>query len=375
MKKSTTTIANGLMIALCIFFLTACDTFQIESETSVDAFREYCNTEVRPHFDEGESGSFTGVDGIEIAFKVFPVEHAKGALVILHGKSENLTKYAELVYDLKDFGYAIYLMDHRGHGASGRMLDDPMKVYVEDFDDYVTDANTFVEEIVKRRDGNEKLILLGHSMGGGIATLYLEAHPDTFTGAVLSSPMQSINTADVLPMTENTAHFMASTKVKLGQGESYGTGQKAPEGFGMDTTYDEGQARFFEEHVTHSYKRWLTNEEYLSENPELLAGGAIIGVTWNWLDESYTAIKKARSNAWKIHTPVLLFEAGDDHFVTDKGHQKFVSNLQPGILRDYVRFDESICPDHASYHEILCEVDEIRDNAIGRIKTFVRSFE
>ena len=276
---------------------------------------------------------------------------------------------------MKDMGYAIYLLDHRGHGASGRMLPDPMKVYVKDFDDYVKDANNLIQNIVKKRDGHEKLFLISHSMGGGIASLYLERYPNVFTGAVLCAPMHSINTEDYIPMPENAAHAIAITNVIFGKGKEYGIAQEPPGDFGQDVCYEEGQGRFFNEYVTHSYKRWLVNEEYLSEHPELLAGSALLGVTWKWLDEGYDAIFKARRNAWRIKPPLLLFEAGDDHYTTEEGHQEFADNLREGVLREYVKFDTSMYGDFDAYHEILNEVDEIRNEAVSRIKEFIRSLE
>ena len=41
-------------------------------------------------------------------------------LVISPGQGEPALKYAELVYDLKDTGYDIFVIDHRGQGASDR---------------------------------------------------------------------------------------------------------------------------------------------------------------------------------------------------------------------------------------------------------------
>lgn len=365
-----------LMVISSLVLLSGCyDEFEIESEESVSQYREYYNSKILPHFESGEAGYFTGVDGIEIAFRSFDVENSNGAIVIFHGKSENMTKYSELVYDLKDTGYSVYLLDHRGQGASGRILNNPMKVYVKSFDDFVNDANVFIEDIVKKRDGHSKLFLIAHSMGGGIASLYLEEYPDVFTGAVLCSAMQSINTSDIMSMTENLAHTMAYLSVLMGKSKDYSIEQEPHDGFGLDANYSDGQGRFFSEYVTHSYKRWLIVEEYLMANPELRAGGAVVGSTWRFINESYIGIKKARKNAYKIKTPLLIFEAGDDHYVTDIGHSKFINNLRDGVLKEFIKFDESIYSAHPAYHEILVEVDGIRSIAVDKIKTFIKSFE
>ncbi|SCY78461.1 alpha/beta fold hydrolase [Desulfoluna spongiiphila] len=365
-----------LLLVGALFTFAGCnDVFDIDTQEEVARHRVYYRSTVMPYFETGEEGYFTGIDGVDIAYRAFSTDSSKGAIVVFHGKSENLTKYAEFVYDMKDMGYAIYLLDHRGHGASGRLLADPMKVYVKDFDDYVEDANNLISNIVQRRDGHETLFLVAHSMGGAIGSLYLEKYPRVFDGAVLCAPMQGINTEDFIKMSDEAGYALALGNVVAGKGKEYGLKQEAPEDFGQDVGYEEGQARFFAEAVTHSYKRWLVNEEYLSERPELLAGGAIIGVTWRWLEEGYAAIFKLRRNAWKITTPLMLFEAVDDHFTTSEGHETFASRLRPGVLREYVRFDSDINGEHPAYHEILCEEDAIRNQAIAKIKTFITSFE
>ncbi len=376
MRKCLSKIAGLMLIISAAFLLIGCnDEFEIDTEDAVTEHRTYYESEILPHYETGEAGYFTGVDNIKIAFKIFSAENSKGAIVLFHGKSENMSKYAEFVYDFKDTDYSIYLLDHRSHGASGRLLTDPLKVHADDYSDFVEDANTFIEDIVKQREGDRNLFLISHSLGGAIAGLYLEEYPNVFTAAVLCSPLQSINTNDVLPMTENTAHALARTSVFFGKGEKFGLNQDIPEDYYQDVSYNDGQTRFFTEHVSHSYKRWLVNEEHLFKNPELLAGGALIGSTWTFIDETYVAIKKARKNAGKIKTPLLMLQAGDDHFVTDKGHDQFVDNLNDGVLKEFIRFDTEIYSGFSAYHEILYEVDEIRDVAIDKIKTFIDSFE
>jgi lysophospholipase len=60
--------------------------------------------------------------------------------------------------------------------------------HVRDFQDYVSDLRKFYTDFV-RPTAHKKHVLLGHSMGGCIASLYLEKHNQDFDAAVLSSPM------------------------------------------------------------------------------------------------------------------------------------------------------------------------------------------
>src|SRR4051794_26119051 len=83
-------------------------------------FEKYQNR-VLPYFDEGVQGSFTGQDQVEIAYRAFEVEDEKAALVILPGRGEPIQKYAELIYDLRNLDFSIYIMEHRGQGESGQV--------------------------------------------------------------------------------------------------------------------------------------------------------------------------------------------------------------------------------------------------------------
>ncbi len=125
-----------------------------------------------------------------------------GALFISPGFRETALKYTELAYDLLQKGYGpIYAIDHRGQGQSSRLIDDESdferhKGYVENFDFYANDFARFVEHAVQADGGSlldsEKLYLYGHSMGGLIATRYLQDHPNPFEKSILTSPMLKI---------------------------------------------------------------------------------------------------------------------------------------------------------------------------------------
>ena len=48
-------------------------------------------------------------------------------------------KYNEVAYRFLQEGYSVYVPEHRGHGYSGREVDDPELVHVQSYDRYVTD--------------------------------------------------------------------------------------------------------------------------------------------------------------------------------------------------------------------------------------------
>ena len=132
-----------------------------------------------------EDGYMKSADGTRIHYGYVTTP----AIVISHGFTECMPKYYEMIYYFAKAGYSVYMVEHRGHGFSERSVSDMSMVTVNSFDDYVSDLDMFIREIVMKREGRRPLYLYGHSMGGAIAALYLEKHPEVFTKAVLSSPM------------------------------------------------------------------------------------------------------------------------------------------------------------------------------------------
>lgn len=134
------------------------------------------------------SGYFTGTDQAQLYYEYFPVENARGSVVLLHGMSEFTRKHYELAYYLMEQGYSVFLYDHRCHGRSQRLTDRPDVIHVEHFADYVKDLDIFVQTVVKPVSRGE-LYLYGHSMGGAVSLFYLAKHPEVFKKAVLSAPL------------------------------------------------------------------------------------------------------------------------------------------------------------------------------------------
>src|SRR5262249_5450299 len=137
--------------------------------------------------------TFEGKDQLQIAYRTFVIEdrqYEKGAIVMSSGRTEGLIKYQELIYDLGRQGYSIYIHDHRGQGFSDRVrgLTSSQIGHVESFGQYVADLKQVVDAVVIPGQ-HKRRFLLAHSMGGAIASLYLEQYANDFAAAVLSSPM------------------------------------------------------------------------------------------------------------------------------------------------------------------------------------------
>jgi alpha-beta hydrolase superfamily lysophospholipase len=111
-----------------------------------------------------------------------PEGEPKAAIVIVHGLAEHCGRYMNLVNHFVPHGYAVYGLDHIGHGKS-----EGQRVFVERFEDFITTLDQFVE-LVRAWQPAKPLFMVGHSMGGLIGANYLIAHQSKLTGAVLSGP-------------------------------------------------------------------------------------------------------------------------------------------------------------------------------------------
>ncbi|PWH12597.1 MAG: alpha/beta hydrolase [Anaerolineae bacterium] len=128
-------------------------------------------------------GRFQTPKGIKIYYQHWqPESTPKAVLLLVHGIAEHSGRYMNLVNHLVPRGYAVYGLDHIGHGKS-----EGTRVYVERFSDFTQPLKTYFDMIRGWHPG-KPVFLVGHSMGGLIASIYLLEHQDELRGAVLSAP-------------------------------------------------------------------------------------------------------------------------------------------------------------------------------------------
>ena len=105
------------------------------------------------------------------------------ALVLLHGLSDSGLCWPDAVrrwcHD-----YRVVAPDARGHGQSPRF--DVATSGSNRFDDMVADAVCLLEALAD--EGHEAPVLVGHSMGAGVAGTVVATRPDLVRAAVLEDP-------------------------------------------------------------------------------------------------------------------------------------------------------------------------------------------
>ncbi len=132
----------------------------------------------------------TGAGGVRIFWQAWvPEGTPRAVIVIAHGASEHSGRYEHVAVRLTAEGYAVYAIEHRGHGRSeGR------RALIDRLDNAVADLDALVSIAVERHPGAQ-VFLLGHSMGGAIAVRYAVLHGDRLAGLVLSGPLAALEAA------------------------------------------------------------------------------------------------------------------------------------------------------------------------------------
>ena len=116
-----------------------------------------------------------------------PAREPKGIIVLIHGLSDHAGRYFHVGSFFAASGYAMILVDLRGHGRSfGK------RGHFPSYDRIMDDITLFLAE-ARRRHPILPLVLYGHSMGGTLVLNYLIRNNPPVAGAVVTSPWLRLN--------------------------------------------------------------------------------------------------------------------------------------------------------------------------------------
>lgn len=117
-------------------------------------------------------------DGFRIAYQRWSQAESSSSrkCLCLHGWLDNSSSFSILGPYLAERGFDVVAIDHQGHGHSSHSSHNQL----QQFPKYVF----HVKEVLKQLHW-DKAMLIGHSMGGGISTLFAGAYPDVVEKLVL----------------------------------------------------------------------------------------------------------------------------------------------------------------------------------------------
>ena len=287
----------------------------------------------------------TARDGVKIRYRYFPGSRQDlGTIVLLDGRTEFMEKYAELLFDFKDAGYGIFIYDHRGQGRSDRLISDPIRSYVKNYADYVSDLKQLMDEVVRPAVPG-KIYFLSASMGGAIATEYLIENPGVVSAQVAISPMYAPNLLNV-PQQVALRLFEAAS---LFTGRSYVANQVS----------NPLLTKFAGNWVTTSENRFTYAHQLLLSDNSLVIGNP----TNQWTLECIRLGYLIRSHAEKLLTPTLIFQAEDERIVLPSAQAEVADKA----------FDTKVIVVPGARHEIFMENESARSATLQTALEFLKA--
>ena len=132
-----------------------------------------------------DESMFRDSDGVDVFYRRWlPSVTPRSVVVIAHGMSEHSGRYDRFARVLANRGYAVYALDHRGHGrtaqATGGGRSGPPGM------DGVLDDIRQLASLAESEAGRGPVVLFGHSMGALLAQAYAERHGDELDALILS---------------------------------------------------------------------------------------------------------------------------------------------------------------------------------------------
>lgn len=209
----------------------------------------------------------------------------------------------------------MYRFDNRGHGKSGGE-----KIFIDDYNKFSIDVHEIVE-LTKNENKNKPIFIIGHSMGGMIATIYGIKYHDEVNGIILSagltldeagliSPNKDLNPRDRVD--NSLAHLICKNKSVI--------------------------------------------DDY---NNDPLVAHKISG---SMLIECYKAVKYIKENSKAFEYPILILHGLEDKIVYPEDSKLLFNNIESKYKK--IKLYENM------YHEILNEYR--KDNVLIDINNWIR---
>ncbi|MXO84653.1 alpha/beta fold hydrolase [Altererythrobacter aurantiacus] len=271
---------------------------------------------------------------------------ARGSILFMPGRGDHYEKYLETLAEWHDDGWRVTSADWRGQGGSGRLGKDPHTGHIEDYAIWIADLAAFWDEWKADTPGPH--VLIGHSMGGHLvlrAVAEKAVDPDAL---VLSAPMLGF-TGSRLPI--SLMHFVA--RMVRGLGDPMRRAWKWSEKPGSTP----GTRRAL---LTHHDARYEDELWWREKRPEVVMGPA----SWHWVERAYASMRSlfAPGILESVATPTLFVATSNDKLVAMRAIEEAVARMpHPELLK----FGDE------AHHEILREVDPVRDRAMDAIRRFL----
>lgn len=250
----------------------------------------------------------------------WPAAQSRGALVIVHGTGEHHGRYEHVAAYVNERGWDVYTGDLPGWGRSPGK-----KGHIESFSQYIEAVRIWTEEAVDSAKGEKPVFLLGHSLGGLVATRFVQIFGGRqgWSGLILTSPCLELK-VEVPAWKTKLARWLDRMWPSLTMENGI-----TPDMVSRDSAV---QAAYRSDPLNYSK------------------------VSVRWFQELHKAMGQAWEARDRIKIPLLVLQAGEDALVCADAVRRFVEGV-PGDAQ-FQRFP-------GLRHEVLNEPE--RESVLQRM--------
>jgi alpha-beta hydrolase superfamily lysophospholipase len=272
------------------------------------------------------------------------------AVLYVHGFNDYFFQ-TEIADRFEEMGYNLYAVDLRKYGRS--LMPHQKRCNTRAIEEYFADLDTTVNII--KSEGYDKIILLGHSTGGLITSLYCHSNGDRcpVDGLILNSPFFKINTSGflnkiVIPFIAAVAEILPT--IDIPQSKTTGYAESLLKEYRGEWKFD------------------TTKKLMLSPD-----------VTTDWIAAIYTAHKQVRRGL-NIRIPVLAM-CSDKSVEGSKWSPEFMRADAVLNVADNEKYFQSLGSNVQSIkivdgmHDLFCSQPEVRESVYRHIYNWLRKTE
>ncbi len=270
----------------------------------------------------------------------------RGSLLFMPGRADTYEKWLESLAEWHRAGWQVTSADWRGQSYSGRLGRDALTGHIDDFSTWVDDYAALWADWTAHTPGPH--VAVAHSMGGHIALRVVaqgRVHPDAL---VLSAPMLGLHPARV---PSSLLHLVARAIAAIGD-------RRRPAWKNSEKPEVIPRAR--SHLLTHDNSRYEDEVWWRTKRPAILMGAA----SWGWIERALASIGvlEQRGVLEGVDVPTLILATRADRLVSWPAIRRAAARI-PGA--------ELVAFGNECRHEILREVDPVRDRAMNVIGEFL----
>ena len=283
---------------------------------------------------------------MQIRYQVTPATTTqRGRVMVLPGFTEFIEKHQDQIDRFAAMGLEVLCLDWPSQGLSQRLSPNfPKLVHCDDFSQHLS-ALDAVMAASGFHDGDQPLLVFGHSMGGHLALRHAYTNPKV-NALMLCAPM-------VMPPLKpgGLMRFLLDVVCSLGLA-------KRPLFFRQD---DLIKRQFHPNNVlTRDADGYQVQFNLFTQNPEL----QVTGPSFGWARAAYHSCMAFSANPdvlAAIKIPVSVHLAGDERVVDGNASAFFLRHLSRGVIHLYPE----------ARHELMLELPAVRSLVWQRLEDFV----